>query len=162
MKTVTATIACVLLASASYPSLAADTQTVFEGFATVTAATIQCSGFGGTGVGDTHVSIYRPHILTTDTETYFALYLLRAAETFGNTNESTVPQMRGAGNYMATQISGRALPFNFSSTYNFTSIIPATITAKTNYVKIVGSIDTFDNAPGCTINFEAVYTRRID
>jgi hypothetical protein len=149
----------MLSASASF---APDTQAVWEGYATVTASTIQCQGHGGTGVSDTHVTIYRPKILTTDTATYIDFVFLRTAVTFENSNETTVHQMRGAGNYSATQIDSRALPFIYIGTYSFTFTPNVPITTTTNPIKMTGTIDGFDNAPGCNVTFEAVFVKRID
>jgi hypothetical protein len=153
--------ACLALASVPRAALAADTQLVWEGYATVTASTIQCSGHGGTGTGDTHVSIFRPKILSTDTPTFLSFILLRFAETMENTNESTVPQMHGLGNYAASAVDSRAKFDKWAGTYSLT-VSPPAITASTPVVLINGNIDSFENVPGCTVTFKGVYVQRID
>ena len=60
-------IAAMALGGAAWA--AGDTQAAWEGYATTTASTAQCAGVGGTGGGDTHVSIFRPHITARDTDT---------------------------------------------------------------------------------------------
>jgi len=77
----------------------------WEGYATVTASTPQCSGVIGTNPGDTYVSIFRPKVAVTDSPTFLSFVFLRAAVTQENTSESTVHQMNGSGNYTASAIA---------------------------------------------------------
>ena len=80
----------------------------WEGYATVTASTPQCSGVTGTNPGDTYVSIFRPKVAVTDSPTFLSFVFLRASVTQENTSESTVHQMNGSGNYTASAIASVA------------------------------------------------------
>jgi hypothetical protein len=137
----------------------------WEGYATVTASTSQCSGAGGgaggTAPGDTYVSIFRPKIAVTDSASYLSFVLLRAALTQQNTSESTVHQMNGSGNYTGFGIGSRAGFGQYTGTYNL-AITPATITASTSSVMIDGTITNFFNTTGCNVTFEGAYVARID
>jgi hypothetical protein len=133
----------------------------WEGYATVIASTPQCSGVGGTAPGDTHVSIFRPKIASTDSPTFLSFVFLRAAVTQENTSESTVPQMNGSGNYTGFAIGSRAGFGQYTGTYNLT-VTPAIVTASTPSVTIDGTITNFWNSTGCNVTFEGVYVERID
>jgi hypothetical protein len=153
---------CVSLALAYLLSGAAlAAPQAWEGYATVTASTAQCSGVGGTSVGDTHVSIFRPKIAVTDSSTFLSFVFLRAAVTQENTSESTVHQMNGSGNYTAFAIGSRAGFAQYTGTYNLT-ITPATVTIATPSVSIDGTITNFFNTTGCNVTFEGAYVERID
>src|SRR5262249_3027781 len=84
----------VSLALATLPGFAFAAP-AWEGYATVSASTPQCSGVGGTSPGDTHVSMFRPKIASTDSPTFLSFVFLRAALTQENASESTVHQMNG-------------------------------------------------------------------
>jgi hypothetical protein len=133
----------------------------WEGYATVTASTAQCSGLAGTTLGDTQVSIFRPKIASTDLPTFLSFVFLRAAITQENTSESIVHQMNGSGNYTGFAIGSRARFAQYTGTYNLT-ITPATITAATPSVTIDGRITNFFNTTGCNVTFEGAYVQRID
>jgi hypothetical protein len=124
---------------------AADTQTAWEGFLTVTSSTAKCSGVGGTGKGSTNVSMFRPKIKSTDTNTFLSLIQTRAAIAFQNTSESTVKQMNGSGNYTGSGINGRGKAFSYTATY-------------TNF-KVINNMWFVS---GCNVTFKATYTKRID
>lgn len=163
MAVVAAGLASALCVSASGVAMAADTQAAWEGYATNTAATSQCSGVGGTGVGDTHVSIFRPKINSTDTNTFLSMMHLRAAITFQNTSKSTVHQMHGSGNYTATGINSRGKAFTYSSTYSGFTVTPNPIVGSTSVINITtGKLNNYFNTSGCTVTFKAVYVKRID
>jgi hypothetical protein len=132
----------------------------WEGFATVTAST-GCSGVAGATPGDTHVSIFRPKIASTDTPTFLSFVFLRAALTQENASESTVHQMNGSGNYTGFAIGSRAAFSQYSGTYKLT-LTPPTITAATPSVIIDGTITNYFNATGCSVTFEGAYVQRID
>src|SRR5690348_14746389 len=85
----TAVFGCTLGAA-----VAADTQAAWEGIMENTAASSVCAtmAVGGTGVGDNHISVYRPHILSTDTPTYLAIVFARTEFTLQNNSETTNPQ----------------------------------------------------------------------
>jgi hypothetical protein len=134
---------------------------VWEGYATITASSPQCSGTSGTNPGDTLVSIYRPQTASTDTPTYLSFVFLRAAFTQENTSESTVHQMNGSGNYTGFEVGSRALFSQYTGTYNL-SVTPAIVTASTPSVTIDGTITNFFNITGCNVTFEGVYVERID
>jgi hypothetical protein len=153
-----------MIISAPGAGLAADTQAAWEGFVTITASTSACAGLGGTGVSDTHVSIYRPHILSTDTVSWLSIVHLRASLALGNLSESTIPQMQGTGSYAGHGLDSRALTYQYSGTnasYSFT-ITPAVIAETTPVVNIVGTINDFNNTFGCNLTFKGVYVKRID
>jgi hypothetical protein len=134
---------------------------VWEGYATITASSPQCSGTGGTNPGDTLVSIYRPQIASTDTPTYLSFVLLRAAFTQENTSEPTVHQMNGSGNYTGFEVGSHAFFSQYTGTYNLT-VTPAIVTGLTPSVTIDGTIINFFNITGCNVTFEGVYVERID
>jgi len=157
-------LVCVawLLPILSQSSYAADNQTVWEGFLTVTSSIAQCAPVGATSPTDTHVSIYRPKIKSTDTATCLSIVFTRAAVTSCNLNETTVPQMAGAGNYKATAINSKAKPFTYNGTYNFTiSPIPVVLSTPTVLISS-GTLNNFFDTAGCTISFKGTYVKRID
>jgi hypothetical protein len=141
-------------------SRAADTQAAWEGFVENTAASSGCSSVSGTSVGDLYVSIYRPKILGTDTNTFLSFIRLRAALDLQNTSETTASQMNGTGNYSGDAIDNRAKSFTYNSTYRFT-VTPFPITATTNTIKITGTFNNFFNNAGCNLTIEGVYMPRV-
>ena len=151
----------VSLALAAPPGVALAAHITWEGYATVTASTPQCSGVGGTSPGDTHVSVFRPKIASTDPPTFLSFVFLRAAVTQENANESTVHQMNGSGNYTGFVINSRAGFAQYTGTYNL-ALSPATVIAATPSVTIDGTITNFLNTAGCTVTFEGAYVLRID
>jgi hypothetical protein len=150
-----ASFACSMSTSAR----AADTQSTWQGLLVVTAATAACSAVGGASVGSTLVSVYRPKILTADTNTYLAIYGLRGAFTMENLSEASRKQMHGAGKYKSTYINSRGKPGNNSSVYKLT-ITPAVITAATTAVSINGTISNYYNTAGCTITVTGGFAPR--
>jgi hypothetical protein len=168
----------ISLALATLPGAAVAAPSAWEGFATITAATPQCSGINGTGTGAgvdgtatgaIHVSIFRPKIAITDSPTFLSFVFLRAALTLENASEATVPQMNGSGNYTGFGIGSRAGFGQYAGTYNLTVVpatitaaTPATISAVTDAVAITGTITNFFNTTGCNVTFEGVYVQRID
>ena len=156
-----AAVAAGCLALASLPGSALAAANAWEGFATVTASTAQCSGVGGTAPGDTHVSIFRPKIATTDTPSFLSFIFVRGAFTQENTSETTVHQMNGSGNYTGFAIGPRAAFAQYTGTYNLT-LTPAIITAATPSVIIDGTLTNFYNVTGCNVTFEGAYVHRID
>jgi len=143
-------------------ALAADTQPAWQGFMSVTANTAACAGVGGTAVGDTNVSIYRPKIVAADTVTSISVIYTRGAIAIVNASEATNAQMRGSGNYTGEAINGRAKVFSYSSTYSSIVTTPATIAATTQYVTLTGVLNNVWNTAGCNITFKAMYGKRID
>jgi hypothetical protein len=141
---------------------AADTQTAWEGFLTVTSSTAKCSGVGGTGKGSTNVSMFRPKIKSTDTNTFLSLIQTRAAIAFQNTSESTVKQMNGSGNYTGSGINGRGKAFSYTATYTNFKVTPSPVTAATTNVMVTGTINNMWFVSGCNVTFKATYTKRID
>jgi hypothetical protein len=53
-------------------------------------------------------------------------------------------------------------PGDFGTRVAFTAQSPATITATTNFVLVVGKIENFDQVEGCVATFNMVLTRRIN
>ena len=144
------------------PAAAADTQAAWEGFLTVTSSTAQCSGVGGTGVGSTNVSMYRPKIKSTDTNTFLSLIQTRAAIAFQNSSETTIKQMNGSGNYGGSGINGRGKAFSYTATYSNFKVTPSPVTASTTNVMITGTINNMWSVTGCNVTFKSTYTKRID
>jgi hypothetical protein len=139
---------------------AADTQAAWEGFVETTAASSGCSGVSGATVGDVYLSIYRPKINSTDTNSFLSFIRLRAALDLQNTSETTAKQMNGTGNYSGDGINNRALSFTYNSTYRFT-VTPSPVTSTTNTIKITGTFDNFFNNAGCNLTIEGVYMPRV-
>ncbi len=143
-----ASLALVSLVSLPGTALALDTQAAWQGIATVTASTAaQCAGVGGTAVGDANVSIFRPKIASTDTNTYLSFAFLRAAFTVENASEPTVRQMHGTGNGDIYGVNGRARFIDGLGTYSLT-ISPAAVVASTPVVTITGKINNFFDVAG--------------
>jgi hypothetical protein len=154
-------LASVVFGCASGSAAAADTQAAFEGIMENTAASSTCAtlGVGGTGVGDNHVSIYRPHILSTDTPTYLAVVFTRAEWTLQNSSETTNPQMNGSGPDTATIIDARGKPGTYAGTYLNIVVTPKPVTESTLVVSITGTINNYSNAAGCDVTFKAAYIK---
>jgi hypothetical protein len=153
-------LASVVFGCASGAAAAVDTQAAWVGFMQNTAAsTTACAGVGGAGVGDIHVSVYRPHINPTDTPTYLAVVFLRAAFTLQNSSESKNPQMNGSGADTATIIDGRGAAGTPLGTYSGIVVTPRPVLETTNVVTITGTIDSYFNVPGCNVTFKAEYVK---
>jgi len=149
----------VSLALVSLPGAALAAASVWDGFVTVAAATPQCSGVGGTVPGDTHVSVFRPKITSTEGPSFLSFVFLRAAVTHQNTSEATVPLMNGSGNYTAFLVGNHAAFSQYTGTYNLT-VTPAIITAATPSVTIDGTINNYLNVSGCSVTFVGSYAER--
>jgi hypothetical protein len=146
------------------PAAATDTQSAWEGFMQNTAVTSACSGVGGAAVGDTHVSVYRPHILATDTPTFLSAVFLRAAFTLENGSEITNPQMRGSGADTTWIIDGRGAAGSFKSLAYSNIIVTPTpsalsVSESTTSITITGTIDSYFNVFGCNVTFKAEYVK---
>jgi hypothetical protein len=155
------TAAVISLALVSLPGAARAAASVWDGFATVTAATTQCSGVSGAAPGDTRVSVFRPKIGSTEGPTFLSFVFLRGAVTQENTSEATVHQMNGSGNYSAFEIGSHAGFSQYTGTYSLT-VTPATITAATPSVTIDGAIKNYLNVAGCNVTFVGSYAERLD
>ena len=105
------------LALVSIPGAALAAASVWDGFATVTAATTQCSAVSGAAPGDTHVSVFHPKIGSTGGPTFLSFVFLRGAVTQENTSEATVHQMNGSGNYPGFLVGDRATFSQYTGTY---------------------------------------------
>jgi hypothetical protein len=146
------------------PASALDTQAAWEGFMQVTAATPACAAqhVGGSAVGDVHVSVYRPHILPTDTKhSFLSVVFLHAAFTLENTSEPTNPQMRNSGLDTTWIIDGRGaaaavpgLVYNFTVTPNIISLSDST-----PYITITGTIFSYFSVNNCNVTFTAQYVK---
>jgi hypothetical protein len=152
-------LAAAVLGCASSAAAAADTQAAWEGIMENTAASSTCAamGVGGTGAGDNHVSVYRPHINPTDTPTYLAIVFTRAEFTLQNNSETINPQMNGSGAYIATAIDGRGAPGTYKGTFSGIVVAPKPVVEGTPVVTITGTIDNYFNVAGCNVTFKAVY-----
>jgi hypothetical protein len=145
----------------SNAAVAADTQAAWIGIMENTGATPTCAamGVGGTGVGDNHVSVYRPHILSTDTATYLAILFTRTEFTLKNNIEASNPQMRGSGADTATIIDPRGAPGSYPGTFFGIAVTPNPVVETTNIVSITGTIDNYLNVAGCNVTFKAAYVK---
>jgi hypothetical protein len=146
------------LFSTAFAVQAADTQAVWDGILVITQSSPQCAGFGGTSIGDKHVSVFRPKIKGTDTPTSISILHTLSAAALENASEATTNQMNGLGTYAGRLITIRALAVGYGGTYSF-SIKPATIKASTKSLTIVGVIDNYFNHAGCSVDFEAAYAQ---
>jgi hypothetical protein len=151
-------ISVILLTGATGTSYAAgDSQEAWIGVAQVTLSTAACAGVGGTAVGSSHISVYRPKIKSTDSITYLSIIGFEAALTLGNESETTAPQMHGSGTYKGSAIDRRALPFSYTAGYNFMITPAPLVTATTAVVTITGTVDNYFNNAGCNVTFTATY-----
>lgn len=149
------------LVSLPPPALALDSQLVWQGIITVTAATTACASVAGAAPGDVEVSIFRPKIASSDTATFLSWVYLRSAFTLENTSESTVHQMHGSGNFEGFAANSRAKFYDYTGTYSLT-VTPAAIVASTPVVTITGKITNWFDVPGCNVSFTGVYGPRVD
>jgi hypothetical protein len=146
------------------PAAASDTQAAWMGFIQNTAATPACAGVGGSAVGDLHVSVYRPHILATDTPTFLSVVFLRAAFTLQNGSETSNPQMRGSGADTTWIIDGRGAAGAFKGLAYSNIIVTPTppalsVSESTTNITITGTIDSYFNVFGCNVTFKAEYVK---
>jgi hypothetical protein len=142
---------------------AGDTQAAWEGFLTNTAnPPSACSTVGGTGKADTRVSIFRPHIKASDTPTFLSIVQTRAAISFGNSNETSNPQMNGSGTYNGFGVNSRGKGFSYSGTFSNFVVTPNPVLSTTQVINVTGTLNNYFNTSGCNIKFEAVYVKRID
>lgn len=149
------------VALASLPGAALAAASVWDGFATVTSATAQCSGVSGAAPGDTHVSVLRPKIGSIGGPTFLSFVFLRGAVTQENTSEATVHQMNGSGNYSGFLVGSHAAFSQYTGTYKI-ALSPADITITTLSLTIDGTINNFLNASGCNVTFVGSYAERPD
>jgi hypothetical protein len=152
----------VFVCASGVAAAATDTQAAWIGLMANTGATQTCVTMkvGGTGVGDYHVSVYRPHILSTDTpSTYLAIVFTRTEFTLQNGSESTHPQMNGSGSDTATIIDGRGAPGTYPGTFTNIVVLPNPVLETTNVVTITGTIDNYFNVNGCNVTFKATYVK---
>jgi hypothetical protein len=149
--------ALVSMISAAGSAVATDTQAVWQGM----ASTPQCASIGGTKVGDSLISRFRPHIAAGDTNTFLSQSFLGTAITIENTSEATIHQMHGSGNYTAYVVNARARGFKYNGSYSL-AVTPPTITAETLSVDVTGTIKNLWNASGCDVTFTGTYQLRTD
>jgi hypothetical protein len=149
-----ALFATAAFACASGAAIAADTQAAWEGVMENTGSS-GCGGVGGAALGDTHVSVYRPHVNPTDTATYLAIVFTRAEFTLKN-NSETIAQMNGNGTYTATVIDGRGEPGTYSGSFSI-AVTPFPVKDTTPVVTVKGTIHNYFNVSACTVTFTATY-----
>ncbi|MGC2521627.1 MAG: hypothetical protein WA417_03185, partial [Stellaceae bacterium] len=113
-------------------------------------------------VGDAMVSVFRPKIASTDTNTFLSFNFLRAAFTVENTSETARPQMHGGGNDDIFGVDGRAKFIDGTGTYSLTISPPAPVVAATPVITITGKINNFFDVVGCDVSFTGVYAKRVD
>jgi hypothetical protein len=155
-----ALFATAAFACASGAAGAPDTQAAWEGFM-VNTGSLGCSGVGGTAVGDTHVSVYRPHIPLVDTSlTFLSVVFLRAAFTLENVSETANPQMTGSGADTTWVIDGRGAAGAFKGNAYSTFVVkPTPVSLSTTNITITGTIHSYFNVPGCIVTFSAEYVK---
>ena len=156
-----ALFATAVLGCRSGAAVAVDTQAAWEGIMENTAASSVCAtiAVGGTGVGDNHVSVYRPHILSTDTPTYLAIVFTRTGFTLQNNSETTNPQMNGSGADLATIIDARGKPGTYAGTFSGIVVSPKPVLETTNVISMTGTIDNYFNVAGCNVTFKAAFIK---
>jgi hypothetical protein len=167
MMSIDRSLRAAFLATAVFgcsPASALDTQAAWEGFMVNTGATSACAGVGGSAVGDTHVSVYRPHILTNDTPTFLSAVFLRAAFTLENASDITNPQMRGSGGDTTWIIDGRGAAGAFKGNSYANIIVTPTppalsVSESTTSIIITGTINGYFNVFGCNVTFKAEYIK---
>lgn len=154
-------LAAAFVGCASGGAAAADRQAAWEGIMENTASSSICAtmGVGGTGVGDNHVSVYRPHLLSTDTPTYLAIVFTRTDFTLQNFSETANPQMNGSGKDTATIIDSRGAPGTYPGTFSGIAVTPKPVLETTNVVTMTGTIDNYLNVPGCNVTFKAAFIK---
>ncbi|WP_454915712.1 hypothetical protein [Xanthobacter sediminis] len=152
------------VAATAGPALADDTQAAWQGFLTITSSSSGCKGMGGTAVGDVHVSIYRPHIASSNVPagTTLAIIGIRWAQAFINANEAKTPFMNGSGSASVNAINARGKPFSYTATYASIVTTPKTIATNTATVAIKGTLKNFWNTSSCSVGFTASYIKRTD
>ena len=110
---------------------------------TASSSTCATMGIGGTGVGDNHVSGYRPHILSTDTPTYLASVFTRTEFTLEYGSETANPQLNGSGVTTATLIAlidARGKPGTYKGTFSGIVVTPNPVTETTNVGLLLGRL----------------------
>ncbi len=65
-----------------------------------------------------------------------------------------------SGSYTGQQINSLGRTFSTSGGYSNMVIVPASITANTPGVAIVGQLENFLGISGCTVNIRSALTRR--
>jgi hypothetical protein len=156
-----ASLATAVFACAFGPAAAADTQAAWVGLMENTASSSTCTAMavGGASVGDNHVSVYRPHIVSTDTPTFLAIVFVRTEFTLQNNSETTNPQMNGSGADTATIIDARGKPGTYAGTFSGIVVSPKPVAETTTLVTITGTIDNYFNVAGCNVTFKAAYVK---
>lgn len=160
---VAAILAASVGMSGSVQSAAHDPLITWQGAATITALTSQCSSIGFTK-GDTIHSIYRPNLDAAEPHTAITFISSRSAIAFFQKSGNKF--MHGEGTYSGAFIGGRATirPSSTSAapTGNFDlTVSPTSFTASTTTnVDIKGSLTNFFGTTGCTVTFSASYQRR--
>jgi hypothetical protein len=154
-------LAAAVFGCASGADAAGDSQAAWEGIMENTTASSVCAtmAVGGTGVGDNHVSVYRPHILSTDTPTYLAIVFTRTEFTLQNNSEITNPQMNGSGADLATIIDARGKPGTYAGTFSGIVVSPKPVLETTNVISMTGTIDNYFNVAGCNVTFKASFIK---
>ena len=137
---------------------AGDTQAAWDGIIAITASTSGCSGVGGTSVGDLELSVYRPHILSTDTTTFLSVHYLRASLDFENSSETANPQMNGSGNYTGFAVDGHCKAYSYQATFSKIVVSPHPVAETSTYVTVTGTINNVFDVPGCNVTFVGHYS----
>ena len=136
---------------------ASDTQAAWDGIISITANTSACSGVGGTAVGDLELSVYRPHILSTDSQTFLSVHYLRASLDLENLSETSNPQMTGSGNYEGFAVDGHGKAYSYQATFSKMVVSPDPVTKTSTYVTVTGTITNVFDVPGCNVTFAGHY-----
>jgi hypothetical protein len=103
------------------------------------------------------VSIYRPHLKATDTNTFLSILETKAAATLETAHEASNPQMKGSGAYIGHQINSKAKSITYNGTFNNVVISPSPVSPSTTVVVVTGTINNYFNHAGCSVRFKAVY-----
>ena len=133
---------------------------VWHGAATLTSVPAACAS-AKYAVGDGAFSVFRPRLDPAEPNSAITLTFGRAGHAYFRSGGTSSDQMDGISTYTSPWYSGRATSTPGGNTGNITlTLTPATVTAATNVVTIVGSITKFHGIANCTVQFKGSYYRR--
>lgn len=154
------TIGCLVagcLLNVSADAAAPATNWPFQGVLFVTSVTGGCAV-----VGDYSTAIYRPK-LAGDTQPG-ALNIIRARFAGAMIDLSAGGQFRGSGTYDYAQTSSRGGFFTVTNAGRYSDFVvkPATISAATEVVTLVGRITNYLGDAGCNVGVKGTFGKRVD
>jgi hypothetical protein len=133
---------------------------VWHGAATLTSLTPGCASANYV-VGDSAFSVFRPRLDPAEPNSAITLTFGRAGHAYFRSGGTSSVQMNGNSTYTSPWYSGRATSSQGGNSGNITlALSPATVTAATNVVTIVGTITRFHGINNCTVQFRGSYYKR--